>query len=197
MSKINVNIENLEIAVTNFLYASKEAGEINYRLKLLGNELSEDVDLLASPEYEMVMSCYTNASAAVNRINEFFESLLQTVIKTPEMYSDAEKESINRINSLVAKSKIYQKSVTDNSAFAGILEKAKDDDINVDGLADLVNKGYQSVNMSILALEGIDIDSFEKAQTNSGDVADKVNSSFESVAMSQISTAINDESNKE
>lgn len=197
MSKINVNIENLEVAVANFVYASKEAEEINYRLKQLGNEFAEDIDLLASPEYETVMSCYTNALSSVSRINEIFDSVLLAVMKAPEMYSNAESESVNRINALVNRSKNYQKVVVDDSALSKVIEKAENDNVNIDGLADLVNKGYQSVNMSNLASEGIDIESFEDAQTLSGDVAEKVKSGFDNVAMSGISMVANENSDKE
>lgn len=197
MSKINVNIENLEVAVANFIYASKEAEEINYRLKQLGNEFAEDIDLLASPEYETVMSCYTNASTAVNKLNEIFDSLLLAMVKAPEMYSNAESESVDKINALVNRSENYQKAVTDDSALYEIIEKSENDDINIDGLADMVNKGYQSVNMSNLASEGIDIESFEDAQTLSGDVAKKVKSGFDNVAMSGISMVANENSDKE
>ena len=133
MSKINVNIENLEVAVANFVYASKEAEEIDYRLKQLGNEFVEDIDLLASPEYETVMSCYTNALSSVSRINEIFDSVLLAVMKAPEMYSNAESESVDKINALVNRSENYQKAVTDDSALSEIVEKSEKNDINIDG----------------------------------------------------------------
>ena len=60
-----------------------------------------------------------------------------------------------------------------------------------------MNKGYQSINMSNLASEGIDIESFEDAQTLSGDVAEKVKSGFDNVAMSGISMVANENSDKE
>lgn len=197
MSKISVNIENLEIAVANFAYASKEAEEINYRLKQLGNEFAEDIDLLASPEYETVMSCYTNALSSISRINEIFDSVLLAVIKAPEMYSNAESESVDKINALVNRSQNYQKAVTDDSALSEIVEKAENDYINIDGLADMVNKGYQSVNMSNLASEVIDIDDFEKAQTLSNDVADRVGFDFDNFTMSGDTMTSDENSDKE
>lgn len=187
MSRINVNIENLEVAVANFVYASKETEEINYRLKQLGNELADDIDLLASPEYEAIMEDYTKASNAISRINEIFGSLVNVLIKAPEMYFNAENENIERIRALVIRTKEYQKAVADDSALSEIIEEAKSEDINVDGLADKVNKGYQSVLMADLASGSIDADSFEKAETLSGNVADRVFSDFNSVDISEIS----------
>ena len=148
MSKINVNIEDLEVSVASFVYASKETAEINYRLKQLGNEFAEDPDLQISPEYEAIMSNYTNASNAVARLNEIFDSLLVAVIKAPEMYADAESENVDRINALVGRSKNYQKAFVNDPALSDIIEKAENEDININELADLVNKAQQSVVMS-------------------------------------------------
>lgn len=62
MQKIKVDVENLQFAVTHFLQASNELKELEYRLKQLGNEFCDDPDLLIVPEYEMIMTHYTELS---------------------------------------------------------------------------------------------------------------------------------------
>lgn len=179
MSKINVNIGDLEAVVENFLQASKEAGELNYRLKQLGNEFVDDIDLNSSAEYEAIMTAYTQASNSVRKINEFFESLLLYVLKAPELYSQAEKNSVEKINNILKKSNGYQKAVTDSSALESIIQRAQDEDeININALADLVREEYQKVNLSNLAANEINIDEFEQAQIMSNGVENSVNQSF-------------------
>lgn len=198
MSKINVNIGDLETVVENFIYASKEADELNYRLKQLGNEFVDDIDLNSSPEYEAIMAAYTEASNAVRRINEFFESLLLSVMKAPELYSEAEKNSVEKINNILKKSNGYQKAVTDDSALESIIQKAQEEeDININGLADLVHEEYKKVNLSNLAANEINTDEFEKAETLSYGVTDSVNRSFNSVNASSVATMENDIENNE
>ncbi|MGN1419675.1 MAG: hypothetical protein ACI4W6_10130 [Acutalibacteraceae bacterium] len=167
MSKIKVNTENLETALAGFIQASKEAQEIHYRLQQLGNELTEDVDLLVSDEYEAVMLSYSAASAAVNRMNDLFDALLFTVTKIPQMYYDAESKSVDKIHNLAFSSSTFQKSVIDDSALAAILEKIDSENVNISEIAQLVDKSCQSVALSGIAAESLDIDSFEKAEANS------------------------------
>lgn len=194
MKKIHVNVENLETAVENFVYASKEAGEMNYRLKQLGNELNDDVDLIASPEYDAVMSAYSEAHTAISEINEFFESLLLSVIKTPEVYSEAERKSVDRINEILKKSVDYQKAITDNSVLESIIQKAKEEDTNIDALADLVNEGYNNVNLSNLSAEGTEINNSEEEKSYANNAVDDINRSAESVKLSSISAMAKDDS---
>lgn len=197
MKKISVNIENLETAVETFAFASKEAGEMNYRLTLLGNELVDDMDLQASPEYPFVMAAYSEASLAVKRINEFFNSLLLTVTKTPEMYSDAERKSLNRINSILKKSDVYQKAIVDNNALESIVQKAQEDDVNMDGLTDLINKGYQSTKMSDLSSEAVDSDLSEAEGPFSFGVTAAVETSFESTRLSSTESVFDENESNE
>lgn len=197
MSKILVDIDNLETAVENFAYASKEAGEIEYRLKQLGNELVDDVELTASIEYESIMSAYTTALNSVEKINEFFESLLVYIISTPEKYSQIERKNVDRINSVLKKSTEYYKAVTDNSAFENIIKNVKENEMNMNDLFDLIQKEYQNVNMSNFAASQIDTGAYEKLDVSFGETAHTVENSFNRMNASTAFTMENDIKNKE
>ncbi|MDD6526561.1 MAG: hypothetical protein PUF31_01885 [Oscillospiraceae bacterium] len=136
MGKISVNIENLETALTNFVYASKEAQEINYRLKLLGNELVEDPDLLASPHYERIMSCYTGASIAIHQLNDAFDSLLPAAADIPEMYYNTESRSVAGIKSLVLNTGNLQKDGADTAELDLIFKKINGENVDVKEMSD-------------------------------------------------------------
>lgn len=163
MRKIKVDIAELETAVENFIYASKAAGEVHYRLKQLGNELVDDIQLNVSTEYEAIMAAYSEAMNSVTKINEFFESLLVTIMKTPEMYSETEEKSVRKINAILTKFSKYQGGGA--ATLEGIIQKAKEnDDVGVDELDDLVNKSFQNANMSSFAANSNDTDAFSDTQ---------------------------------
>lgn len=150
MSKIKVDVAELETAVESFIYASKEAGEAHYRLKQLGNALADDIQLNAAPEYEAVMAAYSEAMHSVTKINSLLESLQLTVMKMPEMYSEIEEKSVRKINSILTKFQKYQSA--GSVELEGILQKAQEsEDLDADALADLVNKSFQNVTLSSLA----------------------------------------------
>lgn len=168
MRKIKVDIAELETAVESFIYASKEAGEVHYRLKQLGNALVDDIQLNVSAEYEAIMAAYSEAMNSVTKINEFFESLLLTIMKTPEMYSETEEKSIRKINAILTKFSKYQSGGAD--ALEGIIQKAKEnDDLGADALADLVNKSFQNTNMSNFAANENDANALNAAQASFGE----------------------------
>lgn len=167
MSKIKVDVTELETAVESFIYASKEVGEVNYRLKQLGNELVEDPKLNTLPEYEAIMSAYGEAMDAVKKTNEIFETLLLTVMNIPEMYSTTEEKSVRKINNILTKFNKYQS--TGVFELEGIIQKAKEnDDLGADELADLVNKSFQNVNMSSLTANGNNTDALKDTQAEFG-----------------------------
>lgn len=175
MKKIKVKTDDLEIAVEYFLYASKEAGEANYRINQLGNELTADPDLLVCPEYQDIMENYASVKKSIQKISEVFEMMTSSVLKVPEMYSQAEYKNKERIEGLLKRTIYYQKAVAEENGLENIIKKAEDEtDINT--ISDMVEKDHQSITASVLNADSVINE--EKELTSDGNLTEHVNASF-------------------
>lgn len=102
MQKIDVDLSGLDSAISYFVLASKELDELAYRLKIVGNEMVDDIDLQMAVEYEEIMQNYITLSKNIRLIQEEFESIGDVLSKVPETYYDVEQRSIAKINNLIA-----------------------------------------------------------------------------------------------
>lgn len=148
MQKISVDTEMLNSGVTYFIFASKELDEINYRLKQIGNEMLEDLDLQTAPEYASIIEYYTELSKNIVYIKEIFESIIFAVSKAPEMYSDVEKRNIDRIQNIVVKNEKYQTALVNDKSLKDIIDSDKmTDGSNLD-LINLIQKNLVDLSFS-------------------------------------------------
>lgn len=196
MHSIYVDTDALESAVGNFLYASKEAEEMAFRLKQLGNELADDPDLAISPEYESIMANYTEAFRSLGKINVFFETLLPAVLKTPEMYSDAEQKNLDRIRSLMQRSDTYESTVlNDTAAITAILRKTEEDDLTMEELTDFIDKSCQNLQAAAIGAQAIETEAAEPVPEDH--TAEAVQSAYESTAAAAMASEIHSEDRKD
>lgn len=147
MRKIHVDIENLNSAVSYFILASKELDELNYRLKQVGNEMIDDLNLQMAPEYNSIIEIYSDISKNIALIKELFECVLTVVTKVPELYSDVERKSIERINSLIYKNEKYQSALIDDKALEEIIALSEHDD-NSEKLIDMIERNLIDLSFS-------------------------------------------------
>lgn len=141
MQRINVDIESLQSAVSYFLMAAREFDELDYRLKLLGNEFADDAGLLLTPEYELIMTHYAELSKHIAKVRNMFETLTSPVSKIPEIYSEAERRSIERTNNLFLRTDRYQKSFVDETMLVKISPK-NTDELQEEELIDIIQKNF-------------------------------------------------------
>lgn len=108
MKKISVDVENLESAVSYFVLAFNELEEMQYRLKLIGNEIISDVDLTAAPEYEQIMQLYQEVLNNTNQLHQILEGLVGILTNVPKLYKGVDAKNADRINELITKSFEYE-----------------------------------------------------------------------------------------
>ena len=175
MRKIKIKTEDLEIVAENFLYASKEAGEVNYRINQLGNELVDDPDLLICPEYQDIMANYTSVKKSIQKINEKFDIMTSSVLKAAEMYAEAEYKNKERIEGLLKRIIKYHKAVTDESDLERIVKSAEGE-TEINGIADMVDKSHQSTLASAVNAESVNAENENQPYDN--DATGKITESF-------------------
>lgn len=127
MRKIEVDIEALKLSVSYFYLAVKELEEIEYRLKQIGNEIMDDAELQAAPEFNSLLEEYNNTSLNLLKLKDSYENIISTFVKVPEQYLDVEKRSVDKIKNIIFKGNDYESKIhIDNSA----LETINEYDIN-------------------------------------------------------------------
>lgn len=162
MQKISVDTEYLNSAVLYFVLASKELDELNYRLKQIGNEMIDDADLQLAPEYNRIIEQYTEISKNIALIKEHFEHTLSVFEKIPELYSDVERRSIERINSLISKSEKHQSAFIDEKALVEIIKASESDD-NSQELIDKIEKNLLELSFANAAMLSNDVSDDDKS----------------------------------
>ena len=151
MKRICVDVENLNSAVSYFILASRELEELSYRLNQVGNEMIDDVDLQLAPEYNSIIEAYTDISKNTALITELFESMISVVTKAPELYSDVERKSVERINNLILKNEKYQSTVIDDKVLKEMLALSENDD-NSEKLIDMIEKNLVDLSFTNAAM---------------------------------------------
>lgn len=181
---IRVDPNELENAVVFFSRANRNIEELHYRLNQLGNEIISDKDLAASPEYEVIIQSYMEATGAVDKIHEFFESTILTMSQLPEMYAEAERKNANRIKALTQRSVKYQKALTDTQALQALLVKLEDNEdeeqenISSHDLEQMVNAEYNALKQSLEGTAGVEPESLEGEQPGAKGIEQRVHQSF-------------------
>ena len=173
MSKrISADIQQLEEAVLYFKIAYNISGELKYRLQVLGNELMNDTELLTAPEYASIIENYYEAEKEIGSIYTFFESLMLTFSKVPELYATADKKNAKKIQSMVEKSGKYQKAITDEQSIQKVLKRLKENEdqeqnVSAQDLSQMIKSNYESMVSSINGSNGVPTESFEQEQLQS------------------------------
>lgn len=180
MDRIKVNIDLLESSVLYYSYAAKFAGDMNYRLKLLGTEISEDMELAQSPEYAAVMLTYEEAKNAVEKVNRFFEETINTILQLPELYSETERSSVRRIENLEKRIKEFRPAVLDLTAVDKLVKKAFENELSSDEVKAAVEKSYLELQSPVVSANSQQEDEMFAVQPES--VKEKVDDSFFSTA---------------
>lgn len=157
MQKIRVDTENLNSAVSYFILASKELDELKYRLIQIGNEMADDIDLHMAPEYNAVMEHYAEASKNVNLLGELFKNTLAVIAKTPELYSNAEKRSIQRIKELINKNEKYQSVFLNDKILSEFIAENESGYDHSQEFMDMIEKNLLDLSVANVAARSNDV----------------------------------------
>lgn len=151
MKSINVDVEDLQSAVTYFLLSSKELDELNYRLRQLGNEFADDMELEMAPEYEQIMFHYQELSKSITKIRELYEGVVSVLTKIPEFYSDVERRNVQKINELIYKSDKHHATVIDSNLGKNFSDEILNEKSRED-LVDLIQRNLTELDFSNIAI---------------------------------------------
>jgi uncharacterized protein YnzC (UPF0291/DUF896 family) len=158
MKKIVVDTEKLNSAISYLNLAVKEIDELNYRIKLIGNEMIDDIDLQSSSEYESIIDNYNNILKNIFSIVNSLDLIVHAVSKVPELYEETERKNIDRINSLVSKIKKSSFTSNDKTTYESLLKTLDSDDISNSQIIDLINKDCDNMILSTQAELQNDLD---------------------------------------